>query len=109
MYRDVPARTGSRRLANIRTPVGLHRLILRTLVTQRVYRPVPTSKIWSTGKLPWEDTAMINQFMDAVLDGLVENLPTALIMASLAAGAALVARRRARKRADARDADGADG
>ena len=41
---------------------------------------------------------MINELSDAALKGIVENLPTALIMAGLAAGAALVARRRSRKR-----------
>src|SRR5512142_731499 len=49
---------------------------------------------------------MIKEFTDAVLDGIVENLPTALIMAGLAAATALVTRRRARKRkADSRGHD----
>ncbi|MFI9642610.1 hypothetical protein ACIG87_21545 [Micromonospora sp. NPDC051925] len=39
---------------------------------------------------------MINELSGAALDGIIENLPTALIMAGLAA--AMVARRRSRRR-----------
>jgi hypothetical protein len=48
------------------------------------------------------DPSMINELAGAVLDGIVENLPTALIMAGLAAAAALLARRRSRKRKENR-------
>ncbi|MFD2765941.1 hypothetical protein [Micromonospora eburnea] len=41
---------------------------------------------------------MINELSGAALNGIVENLPTALIMAGLAAAAAMVARRRSRRR-----------
>lgn len=51
---------------------------------------------------------MINELVDAVLDGIVENLPTAVIMAGAAAVTALVARRRARKRRTAASSDGTD-
>ncbi len=50
---------------------------------------------------------MINKLANAVLDGVVENLPTALVMAGLAAVTAFVGRRRTRKRTS--DNDNIDG
>jgi hypothetical protein len=50
---------------------------------------------------------VVNELFDAALDGIVENLPTALIMAGVAAVAAVVARRRARKGKTDRDNDDA--
>ncbi|MEU7840468.1 hypothetical protein AB0B39_05800 [Micromonospora sp. NPDC049114] len=48
---------------------------------------------------------MINELFAAALDGIVENLPTALIMAGLAA-ATMVARRRSRRRNAQRSGEG---
>lgn len=51
---------------------------------------------------------MINELSRAVLDGIVENLPTALIMGGLSAAAAVIARRRTRKRKAGRRGEDAD-
>ncbi|WP_349879521.1 hypothetical protein ABIH81_06790 [Micromonospora sp. HUAS YX12] len=49
---------------------------------------------------------MINELSSAALDGIVENLPTALIMAGLAAAATMFARRRrSRSRIRSRNAE----
>ncbi|WP_168215243.1 hypothetical protein [Micromonospora sp. MH33] len=48
---------------------------------------------------------MINELSSAALDGILENLPTALIMAGLAAAATMVARWRGRSRIRNRNAE----
>jgi hypothetical protein len=101
VYRNVPTRTWQCHFARETRRFVRKRLAMSPSVTQRVRDISPARRMGIAGTMEG-DNSMIEELAGAALVGIIENLPTALIMAGLAAAAALIARRRARKNKDDR-------
>lgn len=83
--------------------------MLVSAVTERICRTESAVRISVRFGIVEGGQSVINELFGAVLDGIVQNLPTAVIMAGATAVVTLITRRQSRKRKIGRNGDVDDG